>query len=552
MSPSIRPAAIGLAAAIMLSACASLPREQGYADTQALVEARLGVAPQWSDRGATAAPEMPTEPLSVDQAIRLAFVHSPAIREAYARIGFSRAELEEARRLSNPTFGYSRLTAGDSTQIGRSLSVGFADLLMLPARKRLAAEDLERVQQSVAAELLELATDVEVAWFEAVSAHQVAAMRAVVADAGEQSATLAQRFYDAGNINRLQLEQEFAAAAQARIEAVRASADGTRSRTALAGLIGLRSSTPWTVSAQLPEPPKATPTIDALLPLALRERLDLAAAQRSVATREDALGITRRWRWVGAVDIGYEHESEEGERQRGPTLDLEVPIFNQGQGAIARAQAELVEARAALDALTLSVHNAAQFGVERLVSSRDIVERYRTALVPRREAVVARTQEQVNFMLMGVFELIAAKQAEYDAYQEYLEAVRDYWIARAELRRAVGGRLPDDEQPLEPTIGVEAILPSAAPPAMDHSMHAPAGVPPAEADPHAAHRRQMADPHAGHRMPAPAEAADDSHSGHKSPAADEVKRSTESTPPSDERSKPETDATHEHDHGDSP
>jgi len=42
-------------------------------------------------------------------------------------------------------------------------------------------------------------------------------------------------------------------------------------------------------------------------------------------------------------------------------------------------------------------------------------------------------------MLVGAFELILAKQAEYDAYQEYVEAVRDYWVASAELERAVGG-----------------------------------------------------------------------------------------------------------------
>ena len=29
-----------------------------------------------------------------------------------------------------------------------------------------------------------------------------------------------------------------------------------------------------------------------------------------------------------------------------------------------------------------------------------------------------------------------------NAYREYIEATRDYWIARAELGRAIGGRLP--------------------------------------------------------------------------------------------------------------
>ena len=60
-------------------------------------------------------------------------------------------------------------------------------------------------------------------------------------------------------------------------------------------------------------------------------------------------------------------------------------------------------------------------------------------VIPVREAAVTFTQQEYNYMLVGVFELIAAKQAEYDSYQEYLEAVRDYWIARAQLEHAIGG-----------------------------------------------------------------------------------------------------------------
>ncbi len=43
-----------------------------------------------------------------------------------------------------------------------------------------------------------------------------------------------------------------------------------------------------------------------------------------------------------------------------------------------------------------------------------------------------------------MFELIQAKRQEYDAYQSYLEAIRDYWLARTDLLRAVGARLPSE------------------------------------------------------------------------------------------------------------
>ena len=56
-------------------------------------------------------------------------------------------------------------------------------------------------------------------------------------------------------------------------------------------------------------------------------------------------------------------------------------------------------------------------------------------------------------------------------YQSYLEAVRDYWLARVELARTVGRRLPSDAGIGERTPSLGDILGPAEAPAMDHSQH---------------------------------------------------------------------------------
>lgn len=448
---------------ITLAGCTTIPPERGYDEARALVSARRGSAPAWpvAEQASAADIEVPTEPVAVDQAVRLAFLYNPAIRAAYARLGFTRADLEAARRIANPSIGYARLepSSGVGTQVKRSVALSFTELLLLPARRRFAAAELERVQFVVADELLKLATDVEVAWYESVTADQVAAMRALSAEAASHSAELAERFFAAGNISRLQLAQEQASATQARVLATRAAVAARQARSALALLIGLPSKLPWTTKGLLPAPLPTDAAPEKLVQLALAQRLDLAAAQRDVELRKDALAVVRRWRWLGRVEFAYERESEpEGGTLSGPSLAIELPIFNQGQDAIARAEATLAAAQARRDALLIEVENDVRVENESIALSRDISEQYRTALVPQREAIVSGTQAQVNFMLAGVFELISAKQAEFDAYQSYLESVRDYWTTRARLRGAVGGRLPDDDALTPPTIGVDAVL----------------------------------------------------------------------------------------------
>lgn len=100
---------------------------------------------------------------------------------------------------------------------------------------------------------------------------------------------------------------------------------------------------------------------------------------------------------------------------------------------------------------------------------RRLVEHYREVVIPVREAAVAFTQQEYNYMLVGAFELILAKQAEYDAYQEYVEAVRDYWITRSDLERATGGGVSANADAVRPA-ETEA-PPSPSKDGHEHSHH---------------------------------------------------------------------------------
>lgn len=230
-------------------------------------------------------------------------------------------------------------------------------------------------------------------------------------------------------------------------------------------MLGVSSRSQWQTVNELPAPPSSDVAEESLVELAQKQRLDAQALRRDVELLDSAVTLARRWRFLGEVEVGYERESEtDGARLRGPSLNLELPLFNQGQAAVLRARSQLELAQTDLSALELSIRNDVALGLDRLATTRDIVERYRTALVPQRESVVARTQEEYNYMLVDVFELLQAKREEFDAYQEYLESVRDHWLARVELRRVVGGHLPDDERAPQPAIGVDQILKPAPEP----------------------------------------------------------------------------------------
>ena len=461
----IRFGCAALAAALtFIVGCAGVPIESGRTavldlvkvrtDTATSKSAAAGAAMESTDR--TRAPadtvqhvrDRLSEPLQVATAVQIALSRNPELQLQFARLGVSAADVFDASRLSNPELSLAvLLPLGDATGNKESAGVtlGFSDLLLRHARAGMATSEYQRTQELVAAAILNLGIEVQQAWFDCVGATQRAVIRQTVDEAAQTTAELARRYHEAGNINQLTLQIDVAAASEAHIALLRARGELAEARARLQSLLGLSAAEAhWTVPATLPEPLTTEPQVSTLQSLAMTQRLDLAAARTHVSTLQQQMAAIRRYRFLGASTVGAAGEREaDGTRRIGPSLSLALPLFNQGQGAIARIAAELDAAQAKQRQLELQIDNDVQRQSDRMQLAHEQARSYRDGLIPEREAVVARLQEQVNFMLTDTFTLLLAKQQEYAAYEGYIEAVHGYWSARVELMRAVGARLPD-------------------------------------------------------------------------------------------------------------
>jgi outer membrane protein, heavy metal efflux system len=470
-----------LLAMLLLAGCATIPSDRGLADVQAQLHKRGAAqlpALDDADNALLIEELINRAPLSVDDAVRIALLANPLLRSEYARLGLSSAEVYNAGRLSNPTVSAAILFGGEGNKTAFGLAQNFTDLLLLPARSRLANAEFERAKLQMGSTLINFSATVETAYFRAVGAEQAARMRTAIATAAATSATLAQRFFDAGNINRLELELNRAEAEQAQLDALAAQSELDTARAELNRRMGLTAARGrWHIATQLPEPVAQEDDLATLQALA-ESRLDLAAARRDSALLEDAYGVARNTRLLGESQIGIDSEREtDGARLAGPTLAVQLPLFQQGQGNKLRANAQLELSRATLQTLQIDISNDVQLAHARVANTRAAALRYRQTLVPLRASIVKQTQKHANYMLIGQFEWIRAKQQEYETYRHALESLRDYWLARVELARAVGSRLPSAAQ-IEPTAPQ---LPATdapsiddtnnAAPAVDHSHH---------------------------------------------------------------------------------
>jgi len=470
-----------LVAVLVLAGCASLPADRGLSSVNALVKARdpaLAARPtsiHVSDADLNQQVDsLLSQPLTAERAVGVALLRNPKVRLEYARLGLNQADWVEASRLSNPVLLFSALrsdVSGDATRLGYGLAQNFTDLLFIRSRGRLAKAEMINRQAEAAFALQSLAADVNQAYFEAVGSAQIGQMRTVIARAARASAELAKRFHDAGNINALELAREQAAAEQAELDQEAAQAEAESARVSLNTLMGLSTNTSWHLEARLPLPVADESAPQELIDLGLKQRLDLVVERMRVERSKDALGLARALRWVPFLEIGIEGERDfDRSRSLGPTVAFELPIFGKSGSGVLRAEALQEQAKATVALLEGEVANGISNAYARMVSARSRVLRHQRGLIPQREAIVARTQELQNYMIVGQFELLLAKREEYSAYEGYLATLRDYWQARVGLARAVGGALPSDVRIGALSIS-PVVLPEDAPTGAGHAGH---------------------------------------------------------------------------------
>jgi outer membrane protein, heavy metal efflux system len=452
-----RAAALFTLMALLVAGGCSVPRQAGFDRVAHDLAGRNDYRVHWKTGGdedravADETRRLLGQELTVDTATQIALFSNPELQALYERLGVAQANVVQAGLLRNPRlslhYGFNVLGGGVDELLG-SLTGAFLDLFLMPLKKKLARAELVRVQLEVSDALLQAAHDVAQAFYRVQAATELVAMRRTLLEAQQAATELALRQHDAGNASELELANEQAAYAQARIELTRADSERLGERERLTRLLGVwGSDIEYRVAAALPELPASEPDLAHLERVAIAHRFDLAAARADLESAAAALQLEKGTRAIGGLDVGVNaHRDPDRPVTVGPTVDLELPIFDQKQAAVARQRAQLRAAQYRADALALAVRSEVRDARNRLLAARAAIEDYRRALLPLRERIVALSQEQYNAMLLGVYQLIAAKQSETNTYREYIEMVRDYWIARADLERAIGTRLANANQ----------------------------------------------------------------------------------------------------------
>src|SRR5256884_6435945 len=433
---------------VALAGCAHVDPNPAFQELANTVHLRTGKRVQWNRGSAedaeaqSAVASLLSRPLTAGSAVQVALLNNHKLQATYEELGIAQANLVEAGLLRNPIFTFERRFPGQALEM--DVLKEFIDILLLPLHKRIAAAQFEAAKLRVGHEILKTAAEVRAAFYEHQGDEQLVDLRKTVAEATERSAETALRMQQAGNLKNLDLATEQASHAQAKIELSKAQSEAVQTREKLNKLMSaFGAQTNWTVASRLPELPGGEVSTSQLESRAIQQRLDLAAARQQFIAEARARGIARAEAILEKAEFGahYEHEIEGSVHSIGPSVNVPIPIFNQGQPAVARSSAKLRQAEQRYLGLAADIRSDGRAARDKMLLSGRQGENFKSTRRPTRPRWTEQSQLEYNAMQIGPFQLLQAKQEEVKTGAESVEALRDYWVARAELEKAVGGSL---------------------------------------------------------------------------------------------------------------
>lgn len=259
----------------------------------------------------------------------------------------------------------------------------------------------------------------------------------------ERMVGFAQRQFDAGEINRLELNASILDAARTRSAAERARFVTEAAAAELARVVAVSPDTAVRAISLPSLPDIAWIAMADPLQLARSRRPDLLAAEAQLQGAGSALSAAKR-AFIPNLTFAALGGQEGGtDDLLGWQVGLQVPLFYNGQAARGEAEAELAAANAARAATERAITAELQAGIARLVRSTTAERYFANSVLTAATENVALTEQALLEGEVDLTDVIVLRRTALEAQLESLAVLADAYSAWFEVAAAL------DVDPLE-------------------------------------------------------------------------------------------------------
>lgn len=379
--------------------------------------------------------------LTEDEAVAIALWNNAQFQADLVRLGFARADLVEAGMLRNPIF--SLLFPLGPKQLEATLNLPVEFFWQRPKRVEAAKLNAEQVADSLIQHGLDLVRDVLMAYAELERSRDLADIAGQDAASGREIAVIAAERLRVGDISGLEETALQLEAARTEEASARAARDAELAEERLRNLLGLGFENIGIELRPDPDSWEHNRPVPDLLQSALAARPDLRAAELAIEAAGQRIGWERSKVFDFTAMIDANGEGKEG-FEMGPGLQLAIPVLNQNNGKVKRAQAELTRAARQYIAVRHRIAREVGEAHTRYTAARRALKILQEEVVPAAETAAANAAEAYEIGEISYLELLDFKRQLLMSRLRETEARADARKAQVSLEHSIGFK-PDSD-----------------------------------------------------------------------------------------------------------
>lgn len=429
---------------LSLTACTSIPKDGGLSNINSLVEAKLKGGVQLpsllnKDQFTTdALAGLLAQPLSISAAEKLAVGFNPMMKVKLFKVGLAEADYAQAGRMENPGFSYARFS-GQAYEASILFDMG--GVILMPLKRQLEARRLQAARYQAASDVLEHIANTRRSWINAVAARQQTGLMQRALESAEAGNNLTRQMSALGHSSVIEAADSELFLSGMRTSLTRQRLAESAAREGLIRQLGLwgKQARSLKLPNQLPELPSHSIAIESVEGQAIENRLDVRMANMNIVGLAKNLNLTRLNPFFSAIELGPVLEKGEGEIDRGFELEFRIPIFDIGDIKTQKAKAIYEQAQAQAEVTAIFAASSARQALVSYQSSLEIAKHFRDTVLPLRARISQEQLLMFNGMLISVFDLLDDLRSSTNMESNYVDAIKDFWIADTDLQQALTG-----------------------------------------------------------------------------------------------------------------
>jgi len=386
---------------------------------------------------------------SLQQVIDLAFNEHPSVRVAKAQEAAAIANVTTAKSFLNPEIevgtGPSRYRSG-SNDTRTNWGVALAQPLEFPdvrkARREIAESNVNYVSLNTEINQVELRSKVKQGFYQVVQRQDTLRLMEDDRNLLQQIRDRVKLRVDVGESPKYELIKADTEALAAERDYQAALVRVAEAKAFLQGLVGPSMPANYQVIGELPLK-QSLPTIESLRDQVTQSPY-LKQVRAASQTADAKLRLEQNLRNPGlTLKAGVEQDPDLTSFRLG--LAVPLPLWNQRQGQIAEATANINQVQAQLSDRELALNRDLESSYQRYLIAKNQLNSFENGLLAQAESVLKVAESAYKYGERGILEYLDAQRTYRLVKKDYLTARFDYVAAMLEVERLVGNQLLGSE-----------------------------------------------------------------------------------------------------------